>query len=501
MSISFSRYIDIASFIGAPTLVQERNHGLRLFTTNNLLPPDSFIQTTEADDSKTYFGSASTEYARAVPYFSFISKEGTSPNLLSYARWVDEDVAPMIFGNVQTQTVATYTGISTGSFTMTIGGVTNIFTALDFTAALSLADVADVIQTAINAATGTQWTAATVVYDATRGSFNFVGGSAVAADISVANHTSGVNVLPLLGWLTGAILCNGALEESITEVLDNSFSASNNFGSYDFIPVLTQDEIVEAATWTHSLDVQVMFVPPILAANASTYSAAVAAYSGVGFTLSPLSTQYPEQIPAMIFASTNYNRTNSVQNFMYQVIPGITPSVSTDADANTYDSLKINYYGNTQTAGAQISFYQRGLLSGPANYPSDMNVFANEIWLKDAAGTALMNLFLTQTKVSANAQGRGQILAVLQQVVDRALNNGTISVGKTLTVEQKAYITSITDDTEAWKQVENDGYWLDCIMVPYINQQTQLTEYKAVYTLIYSKDDDVRKVEGTHVLI
>jgi hypothetical protein len=27
------------------------------------------------------------------------------------------------------------------------------------------------------------------------------------------------------------------------------------------------------------------------------------------------------------------------------------------------------------------------------------------------------------------------------------------------------------------------------------------TEWKAVYTLIYSKDDTVRKVEGSHVLI
>ena len=39
--------------------------------------------------------------------------------------------------------------------------------------------------------------------------------------------------------------------------------------------------------------------------------------------------------------------------------------------------------------------------------------------------------------------------------------------------------------------------WAGTIVV----KPTTVTEWKAVYTLIYSKDDAIRKVEGSHVLI
>ena len=58
----------------------------------------------------------------------------------------------------------------------------------------------------------------------------------------------------------------------------------------------------------------------------------------------------------------------------------------------------------------------------------------------------------------------------------------------------------MTDDELAWHQVQNIGYWVYCEMQQTVTTDGR-TEYKAVYTLIYSKDDVVRKVEGTHVLI
>lgn len=506
MTISFTRYIDISSAVAAANVVTVRNYGERLFTDNDLLPPQSFIEFSSSSQVGAYFGTSSTEYLRSVPYFAWISKNNTKPTLLSFARWVDTAVAPMIFGNIQPQLLATYTAITTGSFQMTIGGVTNTFTGLDFSAATSLTNVASIIQTAINGASGTMWTAATVTYDASRGSFNFVGGSAITATISVAVAGSGVDIASLIGWLTGTtlIIANGSAVETITTTLTDSFSASNNFGSFDFIPSLTLDQVTEAAVWTNGLDVEVMYLPQVSSANASSWNAALSGYSGVGLTLSsPPSTpvQYPQQLPAQIFAATNYLGTNSVQNYMFQTDPSLTASVTTDTAANTYDALRINYYGNTQTAGQTISFYQRGLLFGTTEFPVDMNTFANEIWLKDANGAALMTLLLTQAKVSANAQGVSQITATLQAVINQAIVNGVISVGKVLTQAQITFITTVTNDVNAWQQVQNSGYWLNVQIVPYTNPITNETEYKAVYTLIYSKDDDVRKVEGQQTLI
>jgi hypothetical protein len=110
-----------------------------------------------------------------------------------------------------------------------------------------------------------------------------------------------------------------------------------------------------------------------------------------------------------------------------------------------------------------------------------------------------MTILLALGKLPANARGRAQLLAILQSVVNLALVNGTISVGKPLTDAQKLFIAEQTGDAKAWYQVQNQGYWLDVRIVPYSEDGT--TKYKAVYTLIYSKDDVIRLVEGRDILI
>lgn len=500
MAISFSNYIDITSGVAGSAQLAGRNFGGRIFTNNPLLPPESYLESDDAAGIGDYFGTASSEYKRTSFYFDFISKNITKPTLISFARWVDEDVAPMIFGKVQTQLVANYSAISNGSFEMTIGGVANTFTGLDFSGALSLADVASIIQTAIRTKTGSMWTAAIVTFDAVRGSFNFEGGQAVAAVITVANMGTGTSILPLLGWLTGAIIANGALAETITDTLQNSWDASNNFGSFIFMPTLTLDQIVEASAWTSEMDVSVMYFPRVAKADAATYYNALKNYGGVGVTVAPLANEYPEQSPMMVFAATDYTKVNATQNYMYQQF-NLTPSISTNADQKTMDQNRINYYGNTQNSGKNISFYQRGVLMGLPTSPTIMTPFANEIWLKDAMGVALMNLQLALSQVAANKYGLSQLFATSQTVVDQAVNNGTISVGKTLTNQQKLTITQISGDGNAWQQVQNIGYWINWVITPYVNPDNNLTEYEAVYTLIYSKNDVVNKVIGRHVLI
>ena len=210
--------------------------------------------------------------------------------------------------------------------------------------------------------------------------------------------------------------------------------------------------------------------------------------------------QFPEQIPMMIEAATNYTTgINSVQNYMFQdAFTGITPLVTTDAQKTQYDAVSVNYYGQTQTSGQLINFYQNGVLLGASPSPLDMNTYVNEIWLKDAATAAIMNLLLNLTQLPANAQGVSQILASLQVVINQALLNGTISVNKALNITQQQFITSATGDPDAWYQVQSDGYWINAEIVP---SGSNPVIYTANYTLIYSKDDVIRLVTGQDILI
>ncbi len=498
MAISFNRYVDITSGVGAGAGVRERDLIGRIFSTNEIIPPGTFIEFDSADAVLEYFGSASDEYAIASFYFGWISKNITRPEKISFGRWVDASVAPMIFGDIKTQALASYTSITAGTFSMTLGGVTNTIGPIDFSGAASLAAVAALVQTAIRSETGAMWTAATVTYDAVRGSFNFEGGTTGNANIVVAS--GGVtDVAAQLGWLAGAVLCNGSAVQSITTTLASSAQLSDNFGSFAFIPTLTTNQIVEAAEWNDTQNNKFIYCVPVTDQNAAAISAELIDISGAAMTLNLDPDEFAELVPMIILAATDYARRNSAVNYMFNQFE-LTPSVTTDADANVYDPLRVNYYGRTQTAGQFLDFYQRGTMGGLATDAVDQNVYANEIWLKDAAGASIMTLLLSLPKVSANNTGKIQLQGVLQSVIDQALFNGVISVGKPLNTTQKLFIGQITGDDLAWYQVQNNGYWYGVTFESYVTQDGR-TEFKAVYTLVYSKDDAIRKVDGTHILI
>lgn len=508
MPINFTKYVDITSGVGGNNAVRQRDLITRIFTSNPLVPTNSFVEFTDIESVGSYFGTASEEYARAQFYFGWISKNITTPEKISFARYAPSATAPHIYGDKSiAQALASWNLITAGTFVLSMGlntmgdAETETVGPINFSGAGSLSAVATLIQSAVRSFPGALWTAATVVWNSSRGSFDLTGGTTGEATISVAAGTGGSDIAEQLGWLSvGTILSDGTDAASITDTLADSAQVSNNFGSFLFIPTLTQDQIVEAATWNDTQNVRYMYLVPVTDSNASAISAATMAYSGTALTLSIFSGEYPEMAPGIIMAATNYDARASVQNYMFQIFPGLTASVTDTATSDTYDNLRVNYYGNTQTAGQVLNFYQRGTLTGESQDPVDQNVYANEAWLKDAAGAAIMSLLLSLSKVSANRYGVSQILTILQVPIDLALNNGTISVGKPLNATQKLFITQITGDDTAWQQVQNIGYWRGCVIESFVTEDSR-TEYRAVYTLIYSKDDDIRKVIGSHDLI
>lgn len=499
MSISIKKYVDITSGVGAGGTIRQRDLIGRLFTTNPKVPVDGLVEITSADDARVYFGSTSSEYLRSLFYFSFVSKNIIAPKRLTFARWADAASAPRIFGARITTLLSALQAVTAGTLVITAGANTANLTAIDLSAATSFADVATALQTKIRAATGAQFSAATVTYDAVAGAFNFAGSVAGVAPMSVTVVGGSSDLAARIGWSLGSVMSPGVDTLSITDTLGNSAENSNNFGSFAFVGALTTDQTVEAATWNAARNVEFIFCARVDDTNMAALSAALIATSGVSLTYAPVATQYDEMVPMIVMAATDYTKRNATQNYMFQVLD-LTAKVAGTTLSNQLDAMRINYYGNTQTAGQVINFYQRGVMGGDQSAPVDMNTYANELWFKDACQANLMSMLLSLPKVSANADGVGQVIAILQDAIDRALLNGTISVGKELTTLQRLYIAELSDDDLAWHQVQGIGYWVDCNMQPYTTTDGRV-EYKAVYTIIYSKDDVIRKVEGTHVLI
>lgn len=502
MAISFKKYVDITSSVGGGAGIKTRDLILRLFTSSPSVPEKTVVEMTSADDVSSYFGSGSNEHKRAQFYFGFVSKNTSTPKRISFSRWAEVASAPRVYGKSGAYATAAFNGIIGGSFRLTLGATTANLTGLNFGTATTLSDVASVIQAEIRALTagGANWTAATVIYNSVARRFEITGGAAGAAPIAISDAPTGTAIAALIGWDASAIYSPGVAAQEPLEAFTNSVQVSDNFGSFAFQGAVSLSQALAVATQNDTYNIKFIYsVSMSSMASASTYYATFQNFSGVAVTYSPLSNEYPELLLCSVLAATNYTKRNSVQNYMYQ-LGSLTPSVTTTADSDTLDNNRVNYYGRTQTAGQNIDFYQRGVMMGLATDPVDINTYSNEMWFKDSIGAQIMSLLLSVGRVPANNAGRGQLLSVIQSVIEAAGFNGTISTGKPFNTVQKVYITSLTGEENAWQQVQTIGYWIDIVMQSYVTT-TGLTEWKAVYSLIYSKDDAIRKVEGSHTLI
>jgi len=501
MTISIKKYVDIVSGVGGAAAVAARELIGRLFSTNVLIPTNSQIEFTTLEDVAAYFGTSSSEYKRAAFYFGFISKSTSKARKISFARWTNVDVAPRIFGDEASLSVAEFEAITDGTFELTMGAETHEVT-VNFDTDASFADVASSIQSAIQAfGAAAVWTGATVTYNVGTKGFDLVGGAVGEAPISCVAGTTGTNIFASMGWALGVFSDGDDAEEPVAALIASDQS-SDNFGSFLFMPILTISQVEALAVYNNTLNIKYLYPVPVQEADTTAYNAALADYSGTGLILINVAfvDEYPEMCPMIVLAATDYTKRNSVQNYMFQIFAGLSATVTDTPTSNALDALKVNYYGQTAQAGQNISFFQRGLLMGTITSPIAMNVYANEIWLKDAALVTMLNMLLSSARVPANQAGENQATAKLQEdVIDKALFNGVISVGKPLSSDQKAFITNATGDDLAWQQVQSSGYWMEVVaeQIPSSNP----AEYQLTYTIIYAKDDAINKVSGTHSLI
>lgn len=507
MSIDFKKYVNIISGVGGGNAVRQRDLIGRFISQNVLISPDAVLEFTGdiAGNVGAYFGTTSEEYKRAVDYAAYVSPSISNAKKISFSRWSEAGNDPTVIGNNTPKNLASIQAITAGSIVLTLGGVAYPVTAVNLSAPVSLAAVAAALQVAIRAANAALVTA-TVTY-ATNGPSRFtVAVPAAVGTIAITSTTTGVQDIGVKMGLTaavGAINVSSSAPQTALEAFQKSIDITNNFGAAVFLDQLDLPEAEAVSAYNSTLNVMFMVLYGVAFADYQTWFDTLKTYAGTGVTLfDPVlyPNQWPEQFPATIVAATDYNKRNGVQNYMYKQGQNMAPLVTDTTVSNALDAARINYYGQTQTAGQKIEFYQRGVLMGLATAPVDMNVFANEAWLKDYCGAQLMSLQLSIARLAANESGKAQVLNTLQGPIDAALFNGVISVGKPLTNIQKIFIESITGDDKAWYAVQNVGYVVSAKIETYVTTDDR-TEYKITYSLIYSKDDAVRLIEGTHTLI
>lgn len=500
MAIKMSRYVRIISSVtGASAVAQQKLTGRR-FTTDPRCPVDGVV-TVQQGGAEDYFGANSPEAEFARQYFSYISPAPASqaPEL-QFAAYVDVARAARIYGYPVSMSLADFQAVLDGRLHITIAGQAYNLNSIDLSSATSFADASNIISQAIATAAGAG-TAATISYDPLTRTFT-VTSAATGPDRLKVEETGGTDLGVMMN-IIGAQAVNspGAAAQTPLEAFLAAEQVTDSFGSVSWGAQIDLEDALPVAEYVSGENVKYQAYWSVDSVSADTWSAAMLGTASQGLILNLTAGEYKEALPQAIMAATDYDRTNAAINYMFrQSGVTLTPDVTTDSMADFYDARRVNYYGQTANAGQNISFFQRGVLCGGATAPLDMSVHANEQWLKAYLKAQLMSLLLTTNRIPANLDGRGMVLAIVQGGVNKALNNGTIIVGKTLTELQKVAITQGSGDPLAWHDVQTNGYWMDAE----ITQETDgsgITNYVAKYTLFYSKGDSVRKIDGSHNLV
>lgn len=506
--IPLTKYVAITSTVANTQSVDYKELIARVFTTNDRFAANTVYEFTSSDDVSDFAGALSQEAAIASAYFGWISKKATQAEKISFMRYSFDALAPYMYSVKSLTALAALKEITDGSMVINLGGTAYTVSNIDLSSIEAYADVAEALQTAIQANTsgGTLWTAATVSYDAANSCFQLTGGEAGANEINYATAAEeGTDLSSLIGWdsANAPVLSPGTNAQTAAEILANTANISNNFLTCGFTNASdAYDNLAAIGAWITEQNNAYRFCFDLGASNYQEGIQIASQYDGLCANYN-INYGVEGEVPAWVMsailpATTNYDTQNGVKSYMYQQFDSFPVSVGLSDETISYqtlDELCINYNGQTQKSGAFVAFYQDGYNTNG----TDTAVFDNEAHLKDCIETDILNTQLALDYIPANDTGKGQITSILQDNCDQAVTNGTISKSKELTTTQKAYITQLTGDEQAWYSVQSNGYYYTVS----IDTETSgdKTIYKAVYTLIYSKNDTIRKVEGSNVLI
>ena len=417
-----------------------------LLTQNQLIPlSDMAVGFTNADDVGAYFGTMSDEYAFAVRYFLGYNNSFKKPRSLVIASRVLISASGWLRGAKNAVTLAQLKAVTDGSMSIPVGGTVVNLSGLDFSSITSLSEAATIISTALN-------TSATATYSSFTGAFQITSGTA-GSDSNVGYASSyvpeGAETIPtdlsqLLGLTEalGAVLSPGMDSMTVADNFAAIRSVTDNWVTFTNVYSAADSEILALAAWATGMGVDYLYVPwsndaelldsasntsiaaQLTAANAAATAGVYGSYEYAAFVMGAA-------------ASIDWDRINGVINFAHKGQSGLVPNVTDAQTAAALEANNWNFYGNYATRNDNFYLFFPGCMFG--NYKF-IDPYINAIWLKNVIQVSCMAGLAASGRVPYNDAGYALIRAWLVDPVNRALRNGCIDTGVTLSESQKVQL-------------------------------------------------------------
>lgn len=483
MSLPYSAIVPISATVSSAAFTTEKKHML-LAMVNDLIPTSvpylEFSGSSAMSDFGAYFGQNVPEYAQVQKYFGFLSKGGNAPEKVVVARWFKEAAAPFIKGGSDINSVAGFAAVSDGSFGVNLNGVEYQLTGLDFSGKTSYSDIAEVIQTAIqaNSAGGEAFTGATVSYNTvTKGFIITSGATGSEATIgAISEGTGGTDISGFLG-MGNAVLSQGANAETFAQFCDRVYQANSAGYSITTLEALEEDDVVPAVQWlqssaggqTYNTVVRLVFNftdKATALAVSSTLSAL--SYTGYVICYDPYG-EYVNILDCAICASIDYQVANGAINFNFQPAVGYTAITGlgtvVDYQQGLTNSSLMNELNNACIStvysvgfGTQEQvFYGYGLMNG-AFGSEDVQV--NESALEQALQVSIINALAALNKIKAQGNDAAALIgSLLGTPLEQFKDNGSIARNGVLSNTDRISIAQATGNADAADAVANNGYY------------------------------------------
>ena len=375
--------------------------------------------------------------AAATAYFS---QQPKPTSLKVSTRYSTAQAAQLRGGAVVSATALL--AVADGSFAISIDGVAQDITGLDFSdGETDLDDIAASIQAALQAVGSGGFTAATCTHDGTRFFINSgtTGASSTISFLSAVSPASGTDISSLLQMRQGeGTKTNGIAAETITASLNAIQNIDSDWYGLlftrevrDLVQINAEDAVEAAADWCEAR-VKIFFNTSndldVLDSVTATDIASVLQDKNLRRTITTFSS-FPDQYPSASAAgrafTVNFNQPNSTITLKFKQLPGITVEDLTQSQKAVLDSKNANAFIEV---GASDMFSESYMAS---------EVFLDEVhgidWLQNAIETNVFGYLLTRTtKVPYTNKG---LAALEQQVIsalDEAVRNGLIAPGETI---------------------------------------------------------------------
>lgn len=306
------------------------------------------------------------------------------------------------------------------------------------------------------------WTGATVEYASNLNAFTVTLGTS-GASTSIVNCSGSAAEAFYLTDAQNAVYSEGTDAQSLTDTMTEALKRGQNYVTLTTVFTATDDEILELAQWSnqqYSSGTQFLYVfssqdPALLRTGQENVAAQLQELNVNGTCGIYGDLRYAAFIMGAV-ASINWDGMNSTITMAFKAQAGLAASVDSEADAQALESYGMNFIGNYASRNDEFVFCYPGCMFGEWKW---IDSFIGSVWLANALQVQIMAGLQSAKRVPYNSSGYAFIRAWCSDVFERALTNGVISTGVSISETQR---TQLQQDAgrDISQELYANGYYL-----------------------------------------